>query len=1578
MLCLNLSFSLRSFIACSCLFISCMTVKGQLDQDSVVKILLAQGKIRLVNPSASTQKSTITPLSISGGTGSLGVADVTVPPVIMPAPNSAMLTRMVSEDVDLYTGRLNVNIPLYTLKGVQLELPISLQANVNAHKVNEYASSVGMGWHLNAGGMITRVMKSLPDEFTGTVNSTHYNITGHGYIRLKQEQNTDISLFESGAYDVGKQREIIERGNWNVSANLPARAYDLQPDEFYFNFGRYSGKFVFDQDGQIHVISRNNLTITATYTVRENNNRISGFTVLTDDGYRYTFGGYAQNAVEETRLNTKSKSIRYHYAALMVDGVFMVDPATGQYMYERYPYVFSMVNPPGTIADNSFDHSSNKEEKSLFYYPSTWYLVNITSPLNEQINFNYADNGTISYLSDRSFSASTINLDEVMVDQRFRTCYFFSEVEPVRSTGWWKYHYPSPHIFTYSESTIDIRSKKLNSITTTQGHSVNFNYATARLDFPADKSLDLISVKNSEGRIIKEFHLNYQNRYSPEAAEKYKFCYNGVFYEDKPGGGVNEVYRYKSDERVFDVPVYCRYRMFLESIQESGEGVQLPPYRFEYESAALPLLTSTEQDKYGFPNSNPSRHPFTDVSYRYRVDGINKKVPITYEHPILYFIARNDGTNSSWPTPAHQGNKHYTLEKMKAGVLKKITYPTGGYKEFELEFNGTEEFWNGLRPKFVREYTAGDALPVTKEYSYGVYQVTDGVALKYEMPENIAPSGYLDKRVFFSSSRLNPQNPTKGASGGYDYAEIKQEGAGKHRIEFTHATMQGFEDIGNGTKIISSLLSPNTQDLGGGISPFPANDSYDWKRGVIVAEHFFDEQSRPVKSINYEYDFTSLNTNPVVIPGLSVTKARLDFGTGNWNCFLYGKTNIYSNWLTTAKMKETIYAKDGINKLEKREEYSYRKKILDDKEFVFLDNTSLYRPDKNDYLVTKNKYCFDYTIGSTPDSWLQGILNLQVAKMWNTTIEQYQYVQEPDGSNKRKISGTLNKYKTNSPIIAQTFTYTPAGSLGEFNESTSSGNLFVYDATYKPFVSFTRNLEYGQVSERYQESNVVESFLWDYQSTYPVAKVVNASVDDIAYTSFETTETGGWTIVPGGTILSTGGVTGQRSFSGKLRRTINRSDRYTVTAWCDRSGTQTLDGSQGKILTVVGNWALKQWEFDVTAPKQVELTANKIDEIRLFPYRASMTTYTYQPLVGMISQSDPNNRISYYEYDGLQRLSLVKDEEGNIVKTYEYNYQDQGTEPAWVSTMEKRCEPCPWNENYTTSVQQVKQIDKNPRSSTYNQIRWFSIGENGSCVINADWVAYGTPTCVLNSSGQSTGVQRITQKDMNPCSETYETTRFVDEMNYVACPSMLPNWVATEELRCKPCPANNLYQSNVQQKKWVDMNPSSATYQQIEWRDNGSTCQVAADWQPTGTPARCQVDQLGQKTGYQEKEHKDLNPCSSTYNTLKWIVTGETSDCMPVYMAIGYENFFDDYYYSYADIVVRFYRDPEMTIPVSVSNLPVKLHSWEHDDCGMDDIFSTETFYCDGESTYLLLGAIIFYQYPGSYCLGYIDYYVSF
>lgn len=71
------------------------------------------------------------------------------------------------------------------------------------------------------------------------------------------------------------------------------------------------------------------------------------------------------------------------------------------------------------------------------------------------------------------------------------------------------------------------------------------------------------------------------------------------------------------------------------------------------------------------------------------------------------------------------------------------------------------------------------------------------------------------------------------------------------------------------------------------------------------------------------------------------------------------------------------------------------------------------------------------------------------------------------------------------------------------------------------------------------------------------------------------------------------------------------------------------------------------------------LSAAQITSLRSSLPHAQITTYTYKPLVGMSSMTDPNGKTTYYEYDPLGRLSLIKDEAQRILQAFEYHYQSR-------------------------------------------------------------------------------------------------------------------------------------------------------------------------------------------------------------------------------------------------------------------------------------------------------------------------------
>ncbi len=172
-----------------------------------------------------------------------------IPGSTLPSPNSTALLEYANVPVNLYTGVPQISVPIYDLPSRTITVPVSLSYHAQGIKVHEIASSVGLGWTLNAGGAITRVVRGLPDEvgFYGA---------GHG--------------------------DWMDKTSDSYMAQLVQGLADSEPDIFYFNFMGRTGKFVIDKDGNPHIIPHQNLII-------EKGASLSSFTITDDNGMIYEF-----------------------------------------------------------------------------------------------------------------------------------------------------------------------------------------------------------------------------------------------------------------------------------------------------------------------------------------------------------------------------------------------------------------------------------------------------------------------------------------------------------------------------------------------------------------------------------------------------------------------------------------------------------------------------------------------------------------------------------------------------------------------------------------------------------------------------------------------------------------------------------------------------------------------------------------------------------------------------------------------------------------------------------------------------------------------------------------------------------------------------------------------------------------------------------------------------------------------------------------------------------------------------------------------------------------------------------------
>jgi len=84
---------------------------------------------------------------------------------IVQPPDVAAFQKVNFIPVSNYTGRANISIPIYTVTAGNIQVPIALSYNTSGVKVSDMASSVGLNWSLNAGGVLSKIVKGM-DDFT--------------------------------------------------------------------------------------------------------------------------------------------------------------------------------------------------------------------------------------------------------------------------------------------------------------------------------------------------------------------------------------------------------------------------------------------------------------------------------------------------------------------------------------------------------------------------------------------------------------------------------------------------------------------------------------------------------------------------------------------------------------------------------------------------------------------------------------------------------------------------------------------------------------------------------------------------------------------------------------------------------------------------------------------------------------------------------------------------------------------------------------------------------------------------------------------------------------------------------------------------------------------------------------------------------------------------------------------------------------------------------------------------------------------------------------------------------------------
>lgn len=1215
-------------------------------------------------------------------------------------------TDLVS--VDMYTGTGSVNIPIYGYSLGGLDLGVSLAYDAKGVKVDQLASSVGLGWSLRAGGSITREVKGIEDEVT---TPAKYSSTDHiegrcvpGAMVEKYIQNGDPQPIDDEQFDI-------------FHIDLCGRSLEMQ---FYYDGSTLKYITYPKSEITVEVISKNVASPTTDIRTYASSNVQSGiangiglpggkimtFNIIDEQGNKFYFeyGDFQTKDYEYTNsLLTSGASGSY----LAVDkwDLVKIETYNGftinyEYKWSYAPFVEDNVltlqtekslTYSGSVGGNNVQGNLQIADKPWDFKTETWFgykthINKISYPNGVEVKFN------IPHSNETSPSVNVSRPD-------------------------------IPGDFILRDITVESRydNNCVNAIKYVLNHAF---FTTPAYGFTATE----VFYNTQRSRI--PYYWTGVPAYLDANGESAKHWLNGT-------------------------------RLKLKSIERYGlDGTTKElQYKFDYNPIPLPQRFSSTRDYYGYYNG------FTSVPLKldnlnfvnspdYNVSNHTCSTCVDPPFDYVYFSVPLDAPlNIMSQDPGTDKTPDY--DTMQAWVLNKVTNGMGGSVEIEYTSYSLSNHNNQYK---YTAYTMPGSIETT---IYGIdntdlegQEVNDGLVVGAVKETNIYSHEH-DRRIEYTYSGGQRFN-----RGGYSWYPIPISYAPStarvyHNFwvssnSYYNGSNHGFstvtkEAIGYNNEQLSKTtyhFSNLLYDVGGNTeTSMSRRTGYYYhtvpgmlakhRMGLLEKIETFDEHNNLVGKEEYTYD--EVNEKP------SVSNIE-DIGSGvhfQGPIIQYPPTNA-EYYDPSGMIHETYYP---IN-------YKLKRLVSKTATTYMKDNSSTQRSmasstsytyDANHNVITQTStdskgdvyksmtfYPYHYS------DWYPSSLDYvdQMATN-NPQLPLSTELWKVNSGNDELIS-----FNCSSPEVINGIVRFPASFSSVTTSPLDEADVFpVLSGIVQPSVilkrhkavdyaknntvtDFGTNLMLTSYASKYDdmgnpievwsnEKKEVSSYIWDTRLSKKLAEVANAEYDDIAFTSFE-----------GGTSFKTWNTSDynkgnwefdrdyivyymdapdDRVMTGKYAYKLDNGSsivkskplaekEYMITFWGtgeenEKPEIKLYDGTSfsGNVNYVVSNnteihntvakaqgrdWHLYVARFTPGDGGHIEISNPNssyhyyVDELRMHPTDAVMASYSYEPLLGVAATNDASNYIIYTQYDVFGRYFRTWDMRGNILKQVETRIQD--------------------------------------------------------------------------------------------------------------------------------------------------------------------------------------------------------------------------------------------------------------------------------------------------------------------------------
>lgn len=622
-----------------------------------------------------------------------------------PSVEAWEMMRFGGDQHALNTGTMTFSLPLYTYRDEDFEIPMSLEYSFDGYRPSVHSGTVGLGWYLECGGVITRDVKGMADE------TNWGDGWDHGYYYTVTHESGQQVLVTNKYFDRFGICSRFTDANIELNTDIPQywfrgegfrSRYDVNPDIFHFRFLGHHGDFIMLEDGTFQVFNSDLPygTVQVQMETRSGlENVFSAFTLDTGDGYTYRFepGGWSKSSQIQPSQDCFQEG----------DTVEEFLHNVGHISTGIYSKLMQGILRDDAWYPNGVDLLDKRQTVTL------WQLTQITAPNGNTVEFSYKKN---------------FGLD-IGVSIYYSPAYLYAQdtqASPPPLPG-------EVHDFQTSQSA-EIRTLSSSNSSPLEAVRVN-GKEIIRLMYSKKERME--STETSFCKLPVS-HI-YEDDLPLGTALNNELALNTIIVNNRVGAALGAICL----EQFYTGASGGAPRMMLQSVNNSMTGV----FGFEYNvdsTFVFPHNDTEATDYWGFWNGKS----YTNFRQYLCSNGMNA-------------VSLYDQVSSGIKNP------DYTYSAK--GALTRIVYPTGGYTEISYEphsvgqllyrdeasfpytIANTRQFEaGGVRVKRIRENAGGSIY--TRRYTYLTGQGgSSGILM--QMPRYLIPT-----EVHLSAETLNLTN----------------------------------------------------------------------------------------------------------------------------------------------------------------------------------------------------------------------------------------------------------------------------------------------------------------------------------------------------------------------------------------------------------------------------------------------------------------------------------------------------------------------------------------------------------------------------------------------------------------------------------------------------------------------------------------------------------------------------------------------------------------------------------------------------------------------------------------------------